>query len=213
MANNINLKKVNLYNNPYYKAPKDNDYYKMETVVNRVESGVVGSLYIDNDINKPIFKPGDIVHFTKYAKLLVGDFILYVEENNYFIRRIIKFKNNDIYVAGDNEKSYHKITKELIIGKAIARERKLKSVSLNDRSKFVMYRFKKVKLAYFRLKKRVIEYQQELLNESIELAKKNTAIVNETKRINPNYTKSINIDLTGFIDPNMYIDEYLNETI
>ena len=58
----------------------------------------------------------------------------------------------------------------------------------------------------------MIEYQQELLNESIELAKKNTVIVNETKRINPNYTKSINVDLSGFIDPNMYIDEYLNET-
>ena len=208
MSNIINLKKVNLNDNPNYKKPKDNGSYKIDVVVNRVEAGVVGSLYIEDTMNKPFFIPGDIVHLTKYSKLLIGDFILYEEQGKYFIRRIIKFKNDDIYIAGDNENMYHKIDKTLIIAKAIARERKLTTVSLNDRSKFKGYRFKKTKLAYFRLKNRVIEYEQELLDESIKIAKMNT-VVNESKKTNVNMSVNIDIDLSNFVDPDTYAYEYL----
>ena len=64
----------------------------LETVIDRVEHGLVGTLKIVSDSsNKPIFKDGDYVHFIAPARLQRKDFVLYKDHENFFIRRIIKF--------------------------------------------------------------------------------------------------------------------------
>ena len=63
----------------------------LQTVIDRVEHGLVGTLKIISDSsNKPIFKDGDYVHFIAPARLQKKDFVLYKDHDNFFIRRIIK---------------------------------------------------------------------------------------------------------------------------
>ncbi len=145
-----------------------------EIVIDRVQHGLVGTFKIVNDdTNKPIFKNNDYVHFIAPARLEKKDFVLYQNHDNYFIRRIIKFENDDIYVAGDNEKEYHITHKEDVIGKAIGRQRKKKYISFALNPKKRLYTFKKVNLARLRLGKRVMDYDGDLSQESYEIAMQN----------------------------------------
>jgi hypothetical protein len=205
----IDFNNVNINDNPYYVSPDNNEKYKIENVIGRINAGLVGTFYINDDVNKPLLKTGDLLHLKKYAKLEVGDIILYSEEDKYFIRRILRTKEEYIYVAGETENKCYRLTKDVVIAKAIARERNNKSLSFNDKKKKSLYRFKKVKLSYFRVKNRVIEYQQVLLDESIKLAKKNTIV--ETKKVDKNITNvNINVDLSDFKDPDLYVFDYQN---
>ena len=185
------------------------DPNSMKVVFDRVTHGLVGSLRIEDAINKPIIKIGDIVHLTVPSKLSIKDFVLYKIQDSYFLRRIIKFKDDGIYVAGDNEKHYHIIQKEDVIGRVIGRERKnrFKSFSLTPVSK--IYTFRKVKLSYFRLGNRVLDYQTEINNESLELAKlsaqqEQTSFTNITK-----IDRDIDLDsdLASFLNPDDLVKE------
>lgn len=191
----------------------------LEIVLDRVQHGLVGTLKIDKDeTNKPLFKEGDFVHFIAPAKLDRKNFILYKNGDSYSIRRIIKFVNDDIYVAGDNEREYHIVHKEEVIGKAIGRQRKKKylSFSLNDKKKF--YTFKKVNLAKFRLGNRVMNYDEDLSQESYEIAMQkleaNTQQQTQTQ-VKPQYSTDIDLDseLVGFLNPDDLVKEIRNQNI
>lgn len=183
--------------------------YSIDTVVERLEAGLVGSLKIEDELNYPIFKLGDIVQLRAPIKLQLKDFVLYKAHDEYFLRRIIKYKEDEIFVAGDNEKAYRLITKNDIVGKAISRERKNKRLSFSLTPKKRFYTFRKVKLSYFRLGNRVINYEQEVNNESLEIASisayenKNAA----NNRIDIKYDIDLDSDLQSFINPDKLVLE------
>ena len=187
------------------------DVHSMEVVVERVLGGLVGSLRIENDINKPLFKKGDYVLLRAPAKLAIKDFVLYESHEEYFLRRIIKYKEDDIYVAGDNEKAYHIIHKEDIVGKVLSRERKNKRLSFSLTPKKKLYTFKKVNLAPLRLGKRILDYEQESNIESFELAAQSI----ETKNLFENkaeikYNIDLDSDLKAFLNPDTLVLELRN---
>lgn len=187
------------------------DVHSMDVVVERVLGGLVGSLRIDNDMNKPLFKKGDYVLLRAPARLAIKDFVLYESHEEYFLRRIIKYKEDDIYVAGDNEKAYHIIHKEDIVGKVLSRERKNKRLSFSLTPKKKLYTFKKVNLAPLRLKNRILDYEQESNIESLELASHSI----ETKNLFENkaeikYNIDLDSDLKSFLNPDTLVLELRN---
>lgn len=214
MAKQIKLKNVNLKDSPFYKAPEDNEHYQIETVVERVEAGLVGTLYITNEINKPFFKTGDLAHIRTGGRIQIGDFILYKDHEEYFLRRIIKYKDEDIYVAGDNENRYHTVQKDAVVGKVIARDRNNSHYSLSV-SKKTFYDFKKTKLVKSRLGNRITHYEQELLEESLLKAQQMAEeeiheTLTEVTRLNETYNLSgidLDSDLAMFLDPDELIKE------
>ena len=214
MRYKINLKKVDLNESPFYKAPEDNIYYQIETVVDRVEAGLVGTLYISNNMNKPFFKQGDLAHIRAGGRIQIGDFILYKDHEEYFLRRIIKYKDEDIYVAGDNENRYHTVQKDNVVGKVIARDRNHVHYSLAVNKK-TFYDFKKTKLVKQRLGNRVTHYEQDLLEESLLRAQlmaeeELNDTLTEVTRINETYNLQgidLDTDLAMFIDPDDLIKE------
>lgn len=185
------------------------DVNSIEVVVERIEGGLIGSLRIDNDINKPIFKKDDIVHIRAPQKFAKSDFVLYKSHDEYFLRRIIKYKQDDIYVAGDKEKEYHTIRKEDIIGKVIGRERgkKLLTMALVNRKQ--AYTFRKVNLAFLRLGNRVLDYEGEVNNEAFENAMQNIAAVQQEANKKVEYKIDIDLDsdLKSFMDPDLLVDQ------
>ena len=85
MGDKLDFKNVNIKDSPFYVAPESNNSYKIENVIERIEAGLVATYYIEDNINKPIIKKGDLIHFSRYVRLDIGDLILYCEENRYFI--------------------------------------------------------------------------------------------------------------------------------
>ena len=81
------------------EANQEIDIYSMEVVVDRVTGGVVGTLRITDDMNAPIFKKGDFISIYRVNRFKPKDFVLYQSHDQYFVRRIIKFVEDDIYVA------------------------------------------------------------------------------------------------------------------
>ena len=201
-------KNINTINTSNKKDEDDDkiDFNSMDVVVERVEGGLVGALRVTDDINYPIFKLDDLISIRVPQKLGKKDFVLYKTQNEYFVRRIIKYIDEDIYVAGDNEKEYHIIHKTDIVGKVISRERKNKRISFSINPKYKLYTFRKVNLAYFRLKNRTIDYEQEVINISLEKASitAQTLFQNKTE-----YKGSIDLDseLQSFINPDTLVLE------
>ncbi len=156
---------------------KDDEYDKngIVVVVDRIEHGLIGSLYIkDSKINKPLIKPGDYVHFRAYSKLLPKDIILYKDHDEYFIRRIIKFEDNEIWCAGDNERHFRIIHKDNVVAKALGRIRGKKFLSFGLEN--FSYKYYAIRKSYFngiRLANRVMTFDQETNTESFELAMQN----------------------------------------
>ena len=188
------------------------DVNGLDIVIDRVTHGLIGTLKIEDDMNKPILKPGDFAHIRTPQRLEKTDLVLYKTHDEYFIRRIIKFKEYSIYVAGDHEKEYHVIHKEDIIGKVIGRQRgKLfKSFSLNPTSK--AYIFRKVNLAYFRLKDRVLDYEDDVNNQALENAMQTLddkqALQNEAQQYK--YDFDLDSELSSFLDPDELVRQLEN---
>lgn len=188
------------------------DPHSMEIVVDRIEHGLIGALRIVDKINKPFFIPGDIVHLRIPARLQKGDFILYKVEEEYFLRRIIKFENEDIFIAGDAEREYHKIRKEDVVAKAIARERKTKWLTISGfvkKKKF--YVFRKVSLAKLRLGNRVTTYDQDINNEAFEAAMQNMEQQAAEQKKQFVINIDLDSDLSSFLNPDELAREWLAE--
>ena len=186
------------------------DLYSMEVAVERVEGGLVGTLRIDNDMNKPIFKKGDLVSLRRPTRLQIRDFVLYESHEEYFLRRIIKFVEDDIYVAGDNEREYHIIRQSDVVAKVISRQRKLKNLSFALTPKKKFYTFKKVNLAKLRLGNRVTNYEQETNDESLELAALAAEKQAQEAKQQYKYDFDLDTDLQSFINPDTLVMEIKN---
>ncbi len=196
------------------KSEDEFDPNGIQMVVERIESGLVGTLLIkDDNINKPLFKNGDLVHFKQAFRFQKKDFVLYFSHDKYYIRRIIKFVDDEIYVAGDNETSYHVIRKEDIVGKAIRRQRKNKFLSLSLNPKKKLYTFFKYNLAFVRLGKRITDYEMEVNSSALENAMLNFGQQQNQqnqKVEKPVYsTEGIDLDsdLASFMDPDELVYE------
>lgn len=203
------------------KETKENEEEKIdvnskEVVVERLEHGLIGSLRIEDNINKPKFKKNDIVNFKYPSKIDKKDYVLYKDHDEYYIRRIMKYSDEGIYVAGDNEKNYHLTKKENIIGRAITRQRKNKvlSLNLNTKNKTKIYDFFKFNLSYFRLKKRVVGYESDLFdeayNQAIESLEKTVdSPINQT--LQEDVEKELDSILNSFINPDDLVIEMQKE--
>ena len=158
----------------------------LDVVLERIAGGLIGTLRVEDEMNKPLLKIGDFAHIRTPQRLEKRDLVLYKSHDEYFIRRIIKFKEFSIYVAGDNEKEYHVIHKEDIIGKVIGRQRGRRFLSLSLKPAGKFYIFRKVNLAYFRLKDRVLDYEDD----------------KETKEeAQYKYDFDLDSELSSFLDP------------
>lgn len=200
----------NLENEPEF------DRHSMETVVNRVRGGLVGEYKVlDSTVNKPMFRQGDIVCFRAPARLQKGDFVLYAvskDADEFAIRRIIKFIDDDIYVAGDHESEYHVIHREDVVAKAISRERKNKWLTLTGFArKKRFYVFKKVKLAKLRLGNRVRTNEDDINSDALELAMQNVNAQQQAVQEKPKYVITIDLDsdLASFLNPDDLAKEWL----
>lgn len=194
------------------------DVNSKEVVVERVEHGLIGSLRIEDEINAPFFKTNDLAFIRHPSKLEKKDYVLYKDHDDYFLRRVMKYNENGIYVAGDNEKSYHLIEKESIIGKVIGRQRKnkFKSINLKPSISLDIYTLVKYNLAYFRLKNRVIAYEDDINTEAFEIAKERFETVNENKASTPvviqqDIEKELDSELNYFINPDDLVIELQKE--
>lgn len=192
------------------------DRYGMETVVNRVRGGLIGEYKIlEETLNKPMFKTGDIVCFRAPARLQKGDFVLYLISPNseeFAIRRVIKFVDDNIYVAGDNESEYHIIHKDDVVGKAISRERKNKWLTLTGFSKKKrIYVFRKVTLAKLRLGNRVRTNEDDINSDALEVAMQNVSMEQQSALDKPKYVITIDLDsdLASFLNPDDLAKEWL----
>ena len=196
---------------------EDEDRYDpnaLPTVLSRIEAGLIGTLRLKDNMNAPIFRKGDFIHFTQSNRIEKKDFILYVVKGEYFIRRVIRFDGLDIYVAGDSEKEYHIVHKEDIIAKAIGRQRRKKYLSLALNPKHKLYTFGKVNLAYFRLKNRVTSYDNDVSNQAFEAAMEQTQANVQLENVaKPEYDTTgidLDTDLQSFLDPDELVRQ-LNE--
>lgn len=195
------------------------DVNSKEVVVERVEHGLIGSLRIEDETNSPFFKANDLAFIRYPSKLEKKDYVLYKDHDDYFLRRIMKYNDDGIYVAGDNEKSYHLIQKESIIGKVIGRQRKnkFKSINLKPSLSLNTYNLIKYNLSYFRLKNRVIAYDDDINTEAFEIAKERLENVNENKAINTpvviqqDIEKELDSELNYFINPDDLVIELQKE--
>lgn len=189
----------------------------LETVLERVEAGLIGSLPIGKDpTNRPILKTGDIAQLRKPNRLLRKDFVFYRIGDDYFLRRIIKFKGDDIYVAGDREHQYHIIHKEDIVAKVVGRERGKRYISFGFFPKGKFYTWRKVNLAVFRLGNRIQTYESDQNAESFEAAmqlletqKQEPQVQDNTPVISADI--DLDSDLAAFIDPDELVQELRDE--
>ncbi|RIA75979.1 hypothetical protein EI71_01015 [Anaeroplasma bactoclasticum] len=209
---------------------------QLEVILERVDAGLIGSLPIGMDpTNRPILKKGDIAQLRKPNRLLRKDFVFYKIGDDYFLRRIIKFKGDDIYVAGDGEHEYHIIHKEDVVAKVVGRERGKKYISFGFFPKGRFYTWRKVNLAYLRLGNRIKTYESDQNAESLEAAMQLLETQNQQQQTvqvqTPVISSDIDLDsdLAAFIDPDelvmelreeqkkaeeeevIYVDEYGNE--
>ena len=190
------------------EANQEIDIYSMEVVVDRVTGGVVGTLRVEDDMNYPLFKKGDFISIYRVNRIKPKDFVLYQSHDQYFIRRIIKFVEDDIYVAGDNEHEYHIVKRKDILGKVISRQRKLKVLSFSVTPKKKFYTFKKVNLSKFRLGNRVTDYETEALEESLELAQASAkSNATEVEKKDYKYDFDLDSDLQSFLNPDTLVLE------
>lgn len=194
------------------------DVNSVEVVVDRVEHGLVGSLRIEDDINNPIFRKNDLVFLRYPTKLEKKDYILYKDHDQYFLRRIMKYSDEGILVSGDNESSYHIIEKQNIVGKVIARQRKKKylSLSLNPTLHFFFYNLFKYDLSYFRLKNRIVAYEDDINEEAFELAKEKlettiTKEANVPQAIQADLDEELDRELSSFLNPDDLVLEMQKE--
>ena len=173
----------------------------LDVVLERVAAGLIGTLRIEDEMNKPLLRKDDFAHIRTPQRLEKKDLVLYKSHDEYFIRRIIKFKEYSIYVAGDHEKEYHVIHKEDIIGKVIGRQRgrRFLSFTLNPSKK--IYTFRKVNLAYFRLKDRVLDYEDDLNNQALENAMQNIDKQAQENVSEYKYDFDLDSELSSFLDP------------
>ena len=101
-----------------------------EYIIDRLESHLVAFATVESEINLPTIIPNDQIALRKSEGYKPGDFVFYINANDYFVRRIIKIDFNKVYVKGDNEEMVYIILPEQVIAKAISLERGLKRISL-----------------------------------------------------------------------------------
>ncbi len=173
----------------------------LDVVLERVAAGLIGTLRIEDDMNKPLLRKDDFAHIRTPQRLEKKDMVLYKSHDEYFIRRIIKFKEFSIYVAGDHEKEYHVIHKEDIIGKVIGRQRGRRFLTFVLKPTKTIYKFRKVNLAYFRLKDRVLDYEDDVNNQALENAMQNLEQTQQDTQQQYKYDFDLDSELSSFLDP------------
>lgn len=182
----------------------EDDPNNLPIALERIKAGLVGTLLIKDQINRPMIKRDDLIHFRQSVRIERGDFVLYCSHDEYFIRRVIKFEGLNIYVAGDDEAVYHIIRKEDIIAKGIGRQRGTKYLSFAlDKRKNRFYLFKKINMAGMRIKK-VFNYDDDQNQIALQNAMENIKAL-ETEKVQQENTDVVDFDmdaeLKGFINP------------
>ena len=155
------------------KVLEVHEYELTDSQVNRLESNHICSVEVLDDINAPIIKKHDIVHFIMSDKINTRDFIIYRNYDKFFIRRILKITNKGVYVAGDKEKKYHLINKNDIMARAVGREHNTRYLSFTLKHRRRLYTFTKTRISYLRIKNRITDYDEEMNEITLKHLKAN----------------------------------------
>jgi len=181
------------------------EYELTDSQIDRLESNHICSIRVLDEINYPIIKKNDVVHFIMSDKINNKDFILYRNYDKFFIRRILKITNKGVYVAGDNENKYHLISKNDIVARAVGREHNTHYLSFTLKHRRRLYTFRKTRISYLRLKNRITDYDEEMNEITLKHLKANLNNNNiKEEKISKRELKKNN-DLDMFIDPNEYV--------
>lgn len=186
------------------KVLEVHEYELTDSQVNRLESNHICSVEVLDDINAPIIKKHDIVHFIMSDKINARDFIIYRNYDKFFIRRILKITNKGVYVAGDKEKKYHLINKNDIMARAVGREHNTRYLSFTLKHRRRLYTFTKTRISYLRIKNRITDYDEEMNEITLKHLKANQNNTFKEEKISKRDLKK-NDDLNMFIDPNDYV--------
>lgn len=202
-----------------------NDFDEIET---RLEEGLVASFVVEDNENEPLFIPDDTVQLIKSKHYAKKDFVFYKFNNEYHIKRVIKFESirerieitDDkgeptfythetlkYFLANDNEDILHVVYNDQILGRAVARVRKLKYFSLTIKNHRPLYVFKKTHFLYFRFKNRIADYERQINYETLKKAYMLSKA--QEKKVYKKKPSVLNEELKGFESPNDYLDNYL----
>lgn len=194
------------------KVIKYNDN-TLEVVLERISCGLVGELLIEDNINYPFIKKKDIVILKESSNIRIKDFILYKYKDKYYLRRVLKIIDQEIYVAGDNEREYHITKKDDIVAKGISSIRNNKYKSFNLKRKNRLYLFFKYNLQALRFSNRIIRPENEEVNEALTQALKAnlTRNVFVNKTIESKISDELDRELMNFIDPDTLVLELEEE--
>lgn len=186
------------------KVLEVHEYELTDSQVARLESNHICSVKVLDDINAPIIKRNDIVHFIMSEKINTRDFIIYRNYDKFFIRRILKITNKGVYVAGDNEKKYHLISKNDIMARAVGREHNTHYLSFTLKHRRRLYTFTKTRISYLRIKNRITDYDEEMNEITLKHLKANLNNNYKEEKVSKKDLKKLD-DLDMFIDPNNYV--------
>lgn len=181
---------------------KLNDF---DNIIARLENGLVAFAKIESLINSPTIIPNDEVALRKGEGYKPGDFVFYVNSNDYFVRRIIKLDYDNVYVKGDNEERVYMILPEQVLAKAISIERNVKRRSLAfTKSNLVIYRQIRKGLRYI---KENLVLEDEYIIPDLDPVKK--VKKKESKSVLPLDAKLQN-ELQGFKTLEQKVEEFYN---
>ncbi len=176
-----------------------------DNIVARLENGLVAFAKIESLINSPTVIPDDEVALRRSEGYRPGDFVFYVNSNDYFIRRIIKLEYDKVYVKGDNEERVYMILPEQVLAKAISIERKVKRISLAfTKSNMVIHKQIRKGLKYI---KENLVLEDEYIIPDLEPVKK--VKKKENKSVLPLDAKLQN-ELQGFKTLEQKVEEFYN---
>ncbi len=187
------------------QVPQDN----MKQIVERLNYEYISYLHIQDNINFPLLLKGDIVALRKNDHYKVMDIILYQVKEYYFIRRIIAIDDNKYYVCGDHEYEVRIIHPNMIIARAISRERGKKRLSLILMNKKRIYSKTILRKGRLRMKKHLI-YDDESTLTNLYDQLKNTAKAVEEKVEKPQMQLDARLAamLVGFKSPDERLKEF-----
>ena len=182
------------------KPVNDFDY-----ITARLDNGLVAFAKIESMINSPNIIPDDEVALRVSEGYKPGDFIFYINSNDYFIRRIVKLDFEKVYVKGDNEERVYLIRPEQVLAKAISIERKVKRISLVfTKGNLVINKHIRQGLKY--IKNNLVEKDEYIIPE-LEPVKK--VKKDKTKVVLPLDSKLQN-ELQGFKTLEQKVEEFYN---
>ena len=182
-----------------------------EQIANRVNQGLIAYILIDNEINMPVLKKGDKVAIRKNSTYKVGDLVLYLNVEEYNLRRIVSIDESKLIVSGDNEKNVRIISDYSVFGKVISLERGMKRISASNslNQKYIRKaRIKHKSLKHLEVITEIDEEFNDAYKKAINATKKKKSDPQKHSRSVMPIDEQLAKDLAVFKSPQEKFDEF-----